>query len=160
MNKLLRAGMALASFALTSALFADFTLDLGTIGSTQTFTLAVSSPTDSDSTFELIDINDQVVVSGSIQAVYTGVGPENYDYVTSATAHISGVTIGHSGYRNTDIDISGLPTGNYRLKSYTPWGNSSTFVQTYGPYYYGSTTNFGSVDEYGSSLVFFDMFIY
>jgi hypothetical protein len=160
MNKVLRALVAFGLCQLTSALRADFTLDLGTITSGQQFTLAVSSPTDSDSTFEIVDSNDQVVVSGSIQAVYTGAAPENYDYITCATPHISGVTIGHSGYRNTDIDVFGLPTGNYRLKSYTPWGNSSTFVQTYGPYYWGGTTNFGSVDEYGSSLVFFDMFIY
>lgn len=34
------------------------------------------------------------------------------------------------------------------------------FVQIYGFYYYGSMINFGLVDEYGFSLVFFDMFIY
>src|SRR5688572_12729994 len=131
MKKLLRSLGALVSFTITSALFADFTLDLGSISSSQTFILAVSSPTDSDSTFELVDCNDQVVVSGTLQAVWNGSG---YSYVTEASSTVSGVTIIHSGFMNTDLEMTGLPTGNYRLKTYTPWGNASTSVDLYGPF--------------------------
>jgi hypothetical protein len=157
MKKFFRAFVALASFALTSALFADFTLDLGSISSTQTFILAVSSPTSATSTFELVDSNDQVIVSGTIEAVWNG---SSYDYVTSATATVCGVSIIHSGFWNTDLEMTGLPTGNYRLKTYVPWGYASTSVDLYGPFIYGGQTNFGTEDRYYSDLVMFDLFIF
>lgn len=157
MKTFLRTLAVLASFAFTSALFADFTLDLGSISSTQTFILATSQPTNSDSTFELVDDNDNVIVSGTLEAVWTG---SEYTYNTSATAHVSGISIIHSGYMNTDLEMTGLPSGNYRLKTYTPWGNSSTSVDLYGPFVYGGQTNFGTEDRYYSNLVMFDLFIF
>lgn len=156
MNKLVRALVALASFAFTSALFADFTLNLGSISSTQTFILATAGTTNSDSSFELVDSNDQVIVSGTIQAVWTG---SSYTYITSATATVPGVSIIQSGYMNTDLEMTGLPSGTYRLKSYTPWGGASTSLDIYGPFNYGQT-NFGTEDRYYDNLVMFDLFIF
>lgn len=166
MNKLSRALLALGSALCTSSLFADFTLDLGAIDSSQTFILAPSNPANSDCSFELIDSGDNVVVSGSIAATVSQVIPSNngptyvYTYTTTITYSAPGVTIAQGGYMNTDSEISGLPTESYRIKCYAPWGNASTSVQLYGPYYYGGTTNFGAVDEYGSNLLFFDMFVF
>jgi len=166
MKKLFRASLALVLSLCAARAFADFTLDLGAIDSSQTFILAASNPMNSNCTFELVDSNDQVIVSGSIEAQVSEVIQSNngptyvYTYNSAATSSTPSVSIVHGGSMNTDLEISGLPSDSYRIKCYASWGNASTSVQLYGPYYYGGTTNFGAVDEYGSDLLFFDMFIF
>jgi hypothetical protein len=166
MRKLFRALLTLVLSLCALRAWADFTLDLGAISASQAFILGASNPMNSNCTFDLVGSDDRVIVSGSIQvgvceAIPSDNGPVYvYTYHSSATSSVPGVSIVSSGSMNTDLEITGLPSDSYRIKCYASWGNASTSVQLYGPYNYGGTTNFGAVDEYGSALLFFDMFVF
>ena len=58
-----------------------------------------------------------------------------------------------------DLEMTGLPTDTYTLKSYTPWGTNYTSLDIYGPFNYGQV-NYGTEDRYYGDLVMFDLFIF
>ncbi|WP_138223356.1 hypothetical protein [Nibricoccus aquaticus] len=134
MNKLVRAFLALATFALSSALFAgsaDVYVDSG-----QTFYLTVNGTGDSDITIVNLDTNQTVA---SISALTTNGSTYSYSYwYYGSTA--SGVTL--TDQSHAYATVTGLTAGNYRVTatssqltdfSSNSWGNSAE-IDLWDPY--------------------------
>lgn len=112
MNKKIRAIMALASFALCSALFgisADLYVDTG-----RPMDITVNGDRDADITVVNLDTNQTVA---TISALTSGGGYSYYYNYYGST--VSGITLTNNG--NLYATLTGLPTGNYRVTA-TSWG--------------------------------------
>lgn len=141
MNKLLRTLTVLASLALSSALFANQTIDLGYKDANSTISIATES--NWDASFAIIS-NDTNQIIADVSVLYNGWWYSSpYDYYTYGYSDVAGVTINSYGQ---GIEITGIPAGNYRFESYTQWGNNSPSSYNYNsgyiysyeeaPYYY------------------------
>jgi hypothetical protein len=145
MNKMIRAAVALVSFALSSALFAiseDVYIDSG-----QTFDVTVNGSRDVEITIVNLATN-QVVAT--INALVLGSGySTNYLYYGSTA---SGVTL----TTNTPYNayVTGLPAGYYRITA-TSWGLSD-----FGSYNGGNWIEMDLYDPYGSDWVDINSYIY
>jgi hypothetical protein len=137
MNKMIRAVMALASFALCSALFAvsaDVYVETGSMS------LTVNGDRDADITVVNLDTNQTVA---NVTALTSGGGYSLYYTYYGSTA--SGVTLDNSS--NQYATLSGLPPGNYRVTA-TSWG-----LQDFSSYSGGNWAEMDLYEPYYGSWV-------
>jgi hypothetical protein len=128
MNTFLRTFVVLASFALSSALFANLSASLGSIGSGDTLNIAFE--TYSDNGFAIIDENTNQEVA-YVSILYNGWWyPSQPFYGSSGNSNVTGVSVTGAEYGN--VYITGLPAGDYRLQTYT---NSPSISQYASPTY-------------------------
>jgi hypothetical protein len=138
MNKMIRAILALASFALCSALFAvsaDVYVDTG-----NPMYLTVNGDRDADITVVNLDTNQTVA---NVTALTSGGGYSYYYNYYGSTA--SGVTLTNNG--NLNASLTGLPAGNYRITA-TSYG-----LQDFSSYSGGNWAEMDLYDPYYGSWI-------
>jgi hypothetical protein len=142
MNKMIRAVMALASFALCSALFAgsaDLSVSSGQI------TIYVGGTHDGDITITDLSTNQVVATVTALSMHGSGYGTS---YLYYGSTYASGVSITSYGYSYGVV--SGLPAGDYRVTATAPymsdfssWSNGNwAEIDLYDPYWGSSWMDF------------------
>jgi hypothetical protein len=147
MTKMIRAFLALTSFALCSALFAgsaDLSVSSGQI------TIYIGGTHDGDITITDIATNQVVATVSALSMHGPGYGT-SYRY--SGDTYVSGVAI--TSYSDSYGVVSGLPAGDYRVTA-TAWQMSD-----FGSWSNGSWAEIDLYDPYwGSSWMDFDFSTY
>jgi hypothetical protein len=134
MNKMIRAVLALTSFALTSALF-GVSLNLGALSQGQSIEIVVAG--DYDGQFRLVNSDTNTEVAAGNFFVGWWPQPPYWGYGYSETP---GVSVDVNGDIAT---ISGIPEGNYHLEldafgiggtQYSGYSGGSGYAYFWGPY--------------------------
>jgi len=129
MNTIVRATLALVSFALGSALYAssvDVYVDIG-----QSINLSIGGTNDGNITIVNLDTNQTVATVTAL----TQHGNYGYTYYFYGDTYVSGATVSNAGYAN-DVSVgsvNGLPAGNYRIIA-TGWQMSDFGATSWGNY--------------------------
>jgi|GEM_PF-5762426 len=111
---------ALASVALIPALLANQTVNLGYL---QNGNISIATESTYDGYIRIVDTDTNAVVADANCLYNGGSSYQFYGY-----SPLSGVSATQTGGQN--LDITGLPAGNYQLESIAEWGTNSSNTST------------------------------